>query len=392
MPRYLAVCAALAAASAVAVAQVTVEPTLPIGSGSPIYELGRDLPTPFSTEFGDNTPIPLEMSNALRCEIAEAPGVDKLVEEVTNLALAGAGGINKGDVSVSLIEVCPEPKQACGGVCSALKFPCCCGSRFGHLQGDQPRYAAGVARMFWATALLHGVQSKCIKVNPALESDLITMLHNADPMASNRIIDFVSGTTSGPNLGFNAFCNFAGKRDYANYVFSRVGFHHFNVNQKILPVSTGGRDLQLLGRKLVMNHENSNRVTTNQAAALMFMIDQEAIVSKCASRAMKAYMMSPLDQRKIDTLSGIAFGLPIGSQIISVNGYTNHNYHEVAKVTLPNGFEYVLAVFSNYRVQPTTFISSLSKILAHRYMDKTGDFDPEQYLTIPALASPVMGR
>lgn len=385
MPRYLAVCAALAVASAMSVAQVTLEPTCPIGSGSPIYPVGRDLPSPFSTEFGDNTPIPLECSNALRAQIVEAPGLSKMVEEVTNLALAGAGVINKNDVSVTLIELCPS--QPCVGLCSFLKVPGDCAPRFGHLQGNVPRFASGVARMFWATALFHGLQSECINMNHELEGDVIRMLHNADPIATSRIIDFLSGTQSGPELGYNAFCNFSAKRDYANYVFSRVGFNRFNVNQKIYPVPPLGRDLQLLGRKLPANYENSNRVTSNQAAALMFLIDQEAVVSRCASRAMKAYMFSPLDQRKIDALSGLAFRLPMGSQIVSVNGYTANNYHEVAKITLPNGKEYVLSVFSAYRTHPTTFLSSLSQMIAHRFMDSTGDYDPAEYLTIPPLAA-----
>ncbi len=386
MPRYLAVCAALAVASAVAVAQVTLEPTSPIGAGSPIYEVNRGLPSPFSTEFGDNTPIPLECSNALKSQIVEAPKLSKMVEEVTNLALAGAGVLNKNDVSVTLIELCGD--QKCAGVCGGLNWLTSCPTRFGHVNGDVPRFAAGVARMFWATALFHGMQSQCINMNHALEGDVITMLHNADPVASNRVIDFLTGTTSGPTLGYAEFCNFSAKRDYANYVFTRVGFNRFNVNQKILPLPPVGRDVQLLGRKLPMNYENSNRVTANQAAALMFLIDQEAIVSRCASRAMKAYMFSPLDQRQVDVLAGVAYGLPQGSQIISINGYTNSDYHEVAKVTLPNGTEYVLAVFSKYRVHPTTFISSLSRIIARRYMQVTGDFDPNDYLTIPPMAGP----
>lgn len=386
MPRYLAVCAALAVASAVAVAQVTLEPTCPIGAGSPIYEVGRGLPSPFSTEFGDNTPIPLECSNAVKSQIVEAPGLSKMVEEVTNLALAGAGVLNKHDVSVTLIELCPN--KPCAGLCGGIDWITCCPTRFGHVNGDVPRFAAGVARMFWATALYHGLQSQCINMNHELENDVIAMLHNADPVATNRIIDFLTGTTSGPSLGYPEFCNFAGKRDYANYVFTRVGFNRFNVNQKIMPVPPVGRDAQLLGRKLPMNYENSNRVTSNQAAALMYLIDQEAIVSRCASRAMKAYMFAPLDQRKIDVLAGVSYGVPMGSQVISVNGYTVNNYHEVAKVTLPNGTEYILAVFSNYRVHPTTFISSLSRIIAHRFMEKTGDFDPNDYLTIPPLAAP----
>jgi hypothetical protein len=135
-----------------------------------------------------------------------------------------------------------------------------------------------------------------------------------------------------------------------------------------------------------LNYENSNRVTANQAAALMYLVENEAVVSHCASQAMKSYMFKPVEQAKIGTLQGIAAGLPAGSKMIGIKGFTRQNFNEVAAVSLPNGKKYVLSVLTRYDERPNMFVTQLSRIVAHRNMTKTGDDDLSDYQEIPALS------
>lgn len=372
MPRYLVVFTAFTLATSVAGAQEAMAPAHPQATVSPVSAIRYEAKTPVSPVFGDNTPISFSSSRRLVGDLRESTELSKIVEEETNLALACSGTIAKEDVAVTLLEV----------------TPCLGGSpRFGHLHGNDPRYASGVARVVWAAALFRALQERAIDVNPRLEADIIKMLHDGDTKASGRIIDFVTGTRSGASLGYSCqFAKFATKRDFANYVLSNLGFVRFNVNQKLSTSIPSGRDAQLLGRKLPLNYENSNRLTSNQAAALMYLVDQEVLVSRCASRAIKAYLFAPLEQRKVDVLAGSSAGVPVGSQVVTVNGYTSRNNHDVSKIVLPNGKQYVLAVFTKYRSNPTTFATLLSRQISNRFLTATGDDDINDYLNIPALA------
>jgi hypothetical protein len=319
---------------------------------------------------GDSA-IPLSETRRMLCDIKESPLMSKRVEEWVNLALSGVQDLNKEDVFVTYLEICRES----GGP-----------PHFGHLHGNEMQFASGIVKPLYATALLYSLQENNLPVNPALQQDLIAMLHHLDNGATNKLVDYMTGTKSGPQLGYPEFCDWALKRDYANWFYVNVGFQNFNLNQKIWTGPPPPRDLQLLDEKLPLNYANSNRMTTNQAAALMYLINVEAIVSRCASQMLKSYMYRPLEQEKLVPLPGIAAGLPIGAELISMKGYTERNYHDVAIVTLPNHQQYVLAVFTKYNRYPTYFIPLLSKIVAHRHMQKTGDDEPSDFLYARPLA------
>lgn len=319
----------------------------------------------------DDSAISLAETRRMLCDIKESPILSKKVEEWVTLALSGVQDLNKEDVFVTYLELCRENNGA---------------PQFGHLNGDEMQFASGIVKPFYATALLYSMQQNKLKVNKALKDDLKAMLHSLDNDATNKLVDYMTGTKSGPELGYPEFCDWAKKRDYANWFFVNAGFQNFNVNQKIWTGSPSPRDLQLLDEKLPLNYANSNRVTTNQAAALMYLIDVEAIVSRSASQMLKAYMYRPVEQEKVAPLPGIAAGLPVGSQLISMKGYTDKNYHDVAVITLPNGKHFVLAVFTKYNKYPTTFVPQLSKIVAHRLMTKTGDDEPSDFLNARPLA------
>jgi hypothetical protein len=307
---------------------------------------------------GGDSVIPLSETRRILCEVAESPLMSKKVEEWVDLALAQVEDLNKEDVAVTYLEVCRENNGP---------------PHFGHLHGNEMMYASSVAKMFQVTALYWTLQENGLPVTKALNDDVIAALHDNNHAAANRLFDYMTNTKSGPPLGYPEFCKFAAKRDYVNWFFTNVGFVNFNLNQKMYPLPPSPRDLQLLGDKLILNYENSNRVTTNQAAALMYLIDQEAIVSHCASLALKSYMYRPLEQEKLRPLQGVAWGLPVGAKIVNMEGYTDANYHDISLVTLPNHKQYVLAVMTKYRNYPSMFIPLLSRIVAHRQMVKTGD-------------------
>jgi hypothetical protein len=323
-------------------------------------------------------PTPIEQSRALLCSLNRSENMDKWLNELVNESLAAQRVINKEDVFVSYIDLCPQPKNLLGD------SP---GPVLASVHGDEMQFASGLAKLIWAITAYKYLQDDCSDMTPALQEDIMRMLRDGDNASTNRIVDFVTGTESGPGLAYPAICDFSKRRDYANWYLTNLGFKDFNVNQKVTTVNAAGRDLQLLGRKLPLNYENSNRLTTNQIAGLFYLLDQEALISPGASHAMKAYMFRPLEQQKLRAVPGIAAGLPVGSKVWSLNGYTVRNYADAALVELPSGQRYVLSIMTKYEGYPTSFIPLLSRMIAFRNQTSTGDEDPDQYLYIPPLAS-----
>lgn len=369
--RRLLVLLGLVALCAVAFAQETKVSKHPLGTRGNESAFRYDYTHEVLPPGTADAPIPIDDTRRLLCEIKESPIMSKHVEEWVDLALSGVEGLNKEDVFVTYLEVCRENMGP---------------PHFGALHGDQMEYASGIVRPVYALALMYALQQGKLPVNQPLQRDLVRMLHNLDNAVTNQLVDYLTGTKSGPALGYPDLCKFALQRDYANWFYVTLGFQNFNVNQKIWTGAPSPRDLQLLDEKLPMNYANSNRMTTNQAAALFYLIDIEGVVSQCASQMLKSYMYRPVEQEKLVPLPGIAAGLPVGSKLISMKGYTDENYNDVGIVSLPNGKHYILAVFTKYNTYPTMFIPILSRIVAHRNMIKTGDDEPSDFLYARPLA------
>lgn len=297
--------------------------------------------------------IPASYSNSLLCSLRRSERLDKMINEIVDQELSQVRTINKEDVAVTLIEICPDD----GGPAA-----------IGHLHGDEMLYASGLARLPYAASLY---ASKGGNLPAAMRADVMASLRDAHYDASNSLIDHMRGTR-----GF----------EYANWYLSGLGMQDFNVNQRFVTGDPVGVDADTLGRKLIMNFENSNRMTSNQAAGLFYLLSHDALVSPGASQALKAYMHRPLEQKKIGPLAGLADGLPVGTKLVSLDGYTVRNYHEAGLIKLPNGKQYILSIMTKYNGYPTVFIPLVSRTIAFRMMTSTGSEDPALHTYIPPLA------
>ncbi len=297
--------------------------------------------------------LPASYSNSLLCSLRRSERLDKMINEIVDQELSQVRTVNKEDVAVTLIEICPED----GGPAA-----------IGHVHGEEMLYASGLARVPYAAALY---ASKGGNLSPAMRADVMASLRDVDYGASNRLIDHLRAVKGG---------------EYANWYLNNLGLQDFNINQRFVTGDPVGEDAETLGRKLEMNYENSNRMTSNQAAGLFYLLSHDALVSPGASQALKAYMHHPLEQKKVGPLAGIADGLPVGSTIVTANGYSVRNYHEAALVKLPNGKQYVLSVMTKYNGYPTVFIPLVSRTIAFRMMTSTGSEDPALHTYIPPRA------
>lgn len=314
--------------------------------------------------------IPVEETRRVLHEIQGSALLSKKVEEWTDLGLAACHGLNKEDVAVAYLAISRENHGA---------------PHIGHFRGDEPMYASSLAKLFYAVAAYKKMQDQCMATSK-IESDIEAMLRDDDHAAANRVVDFITGTQSGEELSGGAWRMFARKRDWVNRYFREVGFEDFNLNQKFWTETPSPRDLQLLGRKLAQNYEHSNRITANQAAALLYLIYADAIVSKEACERIKKMIHRSVEQEKLGALQGIAAGLPSGSKLWGVKGFTKQNFNEVSLVVLPNGQVYVLSVLTRYGDHVKNFSTQVSRIAAHRAMTRTGDDDVNSAYQVSARA------
>ncbi|MCX7626074.1 MAG: class A beta-lactamase-related serine hydrolase [Candidatus Sumerlaeaceae bacterium] len=303
--------------------------------------------------------IPIEESRRVLCEVMGSPLLSKAVEEWVDLGLGACHGLNKEDVAVSYLLISRENHGA---------------PHLGHFRGEESAYPSSVAKLFYAVAAYKKMQDRCLR-DSKIEADITAMLRDDDHEAANRVVDFISGTESGEELSGGDFKAFARKRHWANRYFEKLGFEGINVSQKFWTDTPSPRDLQLLGEKLPRNYVNSNQISANQAAQLLYLVYADAIVSKEACEKIKKAIERRVDQAKLGALQGIAAGLPSGSKMWSVKGFTYQDFNEVALVALPNGQVYVLSVFTRYPDHVKNFSTQVSRIVANRAMIHTADDD-----------------
>src|SRR5690606_6928847 len=98
--------------------------------------------------------IPPSYSHQLLCSIRRSDRIDRQLNEIVNQTLSMSRNINKEDVAVTLIELCPQDG---------------CAAALGHVHGDEMLYASGLARLPYAAAVYN---ARGGKISNAMEADV----------------------------------------------------------------------------------------------------------------------------------------------------------------------------------------------------------------------------
>jgi beta-lactamase class A len=209
--------------------------------------------------------------------------------------------------------------------------------------GQEKVYPASVIKAFYMVATYYQVQQGVLRLDRALRRDLRLMIGISDNQATNRIVDRLTNTTSGDSLQGVSYQEFVYKRGWMNRYFRSIGFDSVNACQKTWDGDPYGRDLQLLGSKLGPNYLNSNKLTTDETALLLYLIDQRKVVSRGACAAMLRLMKRKANPND-PFLAGV---IPKGSRLWSKEGLVESKRHDAGIVELPNGARFILVVFTD---------------------------------------------
>ena len=285
---------------------------------------------------------------------AQSERLDKLVRDVSRAALDrfGKGGLAPDKLAVTLIDLTDRANPA-----------------WASYRGQDPAYPASVVKLFYLVAAHHGMETGELKTTPELERALHDMIVDSSDDATHYVVDVLSGTTGGPELDEAALKEWMDKRNVVNRYFASLGYERINANQKTWGEGPYGRERQGFGP----NFEYRNKLTTAAAARLLFEIITGSASTPARCRAMISllrrdpYTRSAGSDPDDQATQYAGKSLPPGAQLYSKAGWTSSTRHDVAYIRLPNGSEYILAVFTVDNTKQADIIPFVSGKVAEEF-------------------------
>ena len=272
--------------------------------------------------------ISVEQSKRALRTIQTERAISNFLADVARRAVVrvSAEGFSLDDLAISLIIMKPNQPPKIGGYNDKTNF-----------------YPASVVKIPYAIALEKQFQDGRLKEEKEILYDLHDMLRRSSNAATNRILDRLTQTQSGPELSPAELEAFAEKRQEVNRYLKSLGFSQTNAVQKTWDDWPYGRDLQYIGE----DWSNRNQMTTKETAEMLWLIGSEKVVSpKACQRILQSMKRTPGNPKDIQS-NRIGSGIPPTSSLWSKAGWTSETNHDAAWVDLPIGGSFVLVVFTN---------------------------------------------
>jgi predicted amidohydrolase YtcJ len=290
-------------------------------------------------------------------------GSDRLRALVDNTVAAtvarfGEGGLTASQIAVTLIDLTDRAHPV-----------------WASYRGEAATYPASVVKLFYLVAAHHQIETGALKETPELDRALHDMIVSSSNDATHYVVDVLTETTDGPELADSELHEWQYKRNLVNRYFQSLGYEGINVNQKTWCEAPYGREAQGLGP----NRENRNKLTTEAVARLWYEIITDRAATPGRTRAMLDLLHRDPRSKSADpddqATSFAGKSLPDGSQYYSKAGWTSTTRHDTAFIRLPNGAEYILAVFTVDNSKQTDIIPFVSKLIADDFMQRAVSAD-----------------
>ncbi len=212
--------------------------------------------------------------------------------------------------------------------------------------GDTLSYPASTVKLAYLAAAMHWCRQNN-KPYDSLESSVKPMIEKSDNVATGVVVDAITGApndlsiTSETSPGFNEFLE---KRKYTENFLAKYNLlGKQNIINKTYPSNSGNEPK---GAELALkNIRGANSMQPDLAAKLMMYIAKGIIEPGATS-----YMRKLLTHDRFEDYSVLGFGLPPGSiyeNKLGVTFYTPRSLSDIAYIVLPNGKEFVMAIYSD---------------------------------------------
>jgi hypothetical protein len=330
-------------------------PTLPtngIIEVNPIHQTTLEEPITQGNNFPSQNSQQLSYRIIQPYQLQKSEELKSIVDQVTHLAKKR--NLPLKELSITLIDI--NNSNIAGYRQSTLRYP------------------ASVVKLFWMVILEAKIKQQGIQLEAGIkqqgiqktdfQDDLNKMILNSDNNAASRIVDLITDTKSSPNkLEGDEYVQWEHNRTSLNSFFTTANYNKdINISQKTFPIpdlkmsEPQGTDLQIRGT--VPKKPIRNRITTDDAARLMYEIATSRAVAEDASKTMLDLLTRDLRPEAWTSANPDEFN-PVKSFLgeglkdedvtfASKAGWTNFSREEVAYVaTRDQSTKYILAILGD---------------------------------------------
>ncbi len=275
--------------------------------------------------------IPVSESRAVAQEPRRVEFLDRMVADAVaqSVAETGAGAVAPGEVWAAVID-CRDPRDP----------------RMGSLRGGEPVYPASVVKLCYMVAAYDQCRRGLLPLDESLRRDLDRMIVVSDNKATNRILDRLTHTGFGPELSGAAWDSFAHKRLTVARYMESLGLPGLWATNKTFDetIPLYGRDTQWLGAARGDHFAQSNSMTVDDTARLLYLLWRRAVVDPAACEEMLALM-----RREGESKTFFSAIRPEGATLYSKSGWTGLEYHDAGIFDFGEEGAIVVVIFSLHR-------------------------------------------
>jgi hypothetical protein len=291
------------------------------------------LPVPQKT--ARPTPIPFSEKPIPATPLDPSPALDAALGKIASELLAEFAdkGLTDEGLSIAVVDM---SRDTPGG-----SFPA------GAYRGDVSYYPCSVVKICFLSFYESQKQAGKLVDTPELVRAVKDMITVSSNDATGFVMDSLTGTTSGPELSGVEWERWKAKRNVVNDWYRARGYTNLNANQKTFCEDAYGREQAFRD-----GGKNRNRMTAAESARIL----KEIAHGEVAGEALTAEMLmllsrdvaadEPFEDLELEDARLAGQGLPRGSRVWAKSGDAYDFHHLVARVALPNGSDYVVAVFT----------------------------------------------
>jgi hypothetical protein len=301
------------------------------------------------------TPIPFSEKSAPFKPLDASPALDAALARIASELVAefSAKGLTDEGLSIAVIDMSQDTPNG--------TFPA------GSYRGDVSYYPCSVVKLCFLSFYESRKQEGKLADTPELVRAVQDMIRVSSNDATGFVVDSLTGTTSGPELSGAEWERWKARRNAVNDWYRARGYTNLNANQKTFCEDAYGREQAFRD-----GGKNRNRMTAAEAARIL----KEIAHGEVAGEALTVEMLmllsrdiaadEPFEDLELEDARLAGQGLPRGSRIWAKSGDAYDLHHLVARVALPNGSDYVIAVFTKgVKDVPDVIPRAYEKVAAH---------------------------
>jgi alkylhydroperoxidase family enzyme len=216
-------------------------------------------------------------------------------------------------------------------------------------RGAARHYPASVIKLFFLAYAHHLIETGTLADSPELQRALRDMIVDSANDATATVVDYVTGTTGGPEMPPAELAAWHEQRMAVTRWFEAQGYENVLAVRKTWAEGPYGREMQ----DAIKNPPRRNFLSTNDTARLLLEIVQGRCVSPGRSAQMLELMKrEPFTPKQDSDSQDTAFtapGLSPGMKLWSKAGWTSWTRHDAALIELPDGGRVVIVTFTESR-------------------------------------------